>query len=257
MNTTVAESTIENKILATARLLGEYFYPNKGHHGPTWILVPVIREMAKSNREASPIELFERFVAESRGKYRRYLSQYVVGLSTAELASVAPDVPEEHSASVYTGARKFSFARLSAMVSFFIARENPIGKQKLNDLLFYSDFTCYYTYCRSISWAKYVRRPNAPVMHCFDSIITTLYYAGAIKLEKGCVGEDLIAAGEANVDDLSLLEIVTLLRVKARFESMNSAEIRDYLVEESVFRFTPQDAFIAYEYAHLMAKLPT
>ena len=256
MTNDVAESAVENKILATTRLLCEHFFPNGGRYSPSWILVPAIRELADSKQEASPVELFERFVAESNGKYRKHLSQYVAGLSASRSVSTTLDIPELHSLSVYTGARRFSFAKLSGMVSFFISRESPMCKQKLNDLLFYADFASYYTYDQSISGAKYLRGPNAPALHCYESILKTLFYSGVIKFSKGGLDGSFLVEGKPNLDSLSLLDMVTLLRVKGRFESMTSAQIREYLMKECVYRFTPQDDCIPYEYAHLMKKLP-
>src|SRR5215203_536209 len=150
----------ENQILAAARLLGEYFYPNCGSHPPNWVLVPAIRELAYSRRELSPEGLFASFVAEAHGKYRKYLSQYVAALSKTD--SPAPGIPDACTVGVFTGGRRFSFTKLCAMVSFLFTRENPIRKEKLNDLLFFSDFINYSINGQSISGAKYVRERNTP-----------------------------------------------------------------------------------------------
>jgi hypothetical protein len=66
----------KNQILAAARMLGEHFYPNCVQ-SPNWILVPAIRELARLKRRTSPEDLFESFVAESEGKYRKHLHQFV------------------------------------------------------------------------------------------------------------------------------------------------------------------------------------
>jgi len=104
---------------------------------------------------------------ESR-EFRSLLQTYVEPVKTFELD---PLTVEE---SVFTGFRMFSPAKLSAMAVYIAQRGEQIYKNKLNKLLFYSDFINFYLYGRSISGSKYVHVPFGPVPQKYGEVLAQL-----------------------------------------------------------------------------------
>jgi len=248
--------SIENRVLVTARLVREHYFPGSEKYSADWILIPAIRDLMKLHPGASPQELCDQLVAPSSIQPNGLMSRYVIASLTAELK--VPDDPTrcDLDVNVFNGGRKFSFARLSAMASFFASRER-ICKTKLNQLLFYSDFVNYVSFGRSISGARYVRHRGGPLLEKFDSILKTLVYTGVLKVNERPGGHDeLTVAHEHSIEELSLLEIVTLLWVHANFNWMSVSELNEHSQQESAHSFTPQDEYIAYEYSRLLKKLP-
>jgi len=246
----------DNRVLVTARLVREHYFPGSEKYSADWILIPAIRDLMKLRPSASPHELFQQLVSSPSNQPPRLMSRYVIASLTAELK--VPDDPRrvDIDVNVFNGGRKFSFARVSAMASFFASRER-VCNTKLNQLLFYSDFINYLSFGRSISGARYVRHRSGPVLEKFESILKTLVYAGVLTVQAGPDDhEELVAANEHSLEDLSLLAIVTLHWVHANFNTMTVSEINEHSQLETVHCFTPQDEYIAYEYSQLLKKLP-
>jgi len=246
----------ENRVLVTARLVREHYFPGSEKYSADWILIPAIRDLMELRPSASPHELFQQLVVPSSNQPARLMSRYVIASLTAKLK--VPDDPRrgDIDVNVFNGGRKFSISRVSAMVSFFASRER-VCKTKLNQLLFYSDFVNYLSFGRSISGARYVRHHGGPVLEKFDSILKTLVYTGVLRVDdRTGDDEELVVANEHSLEDLSLLAIVTLHWVHVNFNTMTVSEISEHSQLESAHRFTPQDEYIAYEYSRLLNKLP-
>ena len=248
--------SIENRVLVTARLVREHYFPGSEKYSADWILIPAIRDLMKLRPSASPQELCHQLVAPSSIQPPGLMSRYVIASLTAELK--VPDDPTrgDLDVNVFNGGRKFSFARVSAMASFFASREH-VCKTKLNQLFFYSDFVNYVSFGRSISGARYVRHQGGPLLEKFNSILKTLIYTGVLTVKErpGDLNE-LALGNEHSIEELSLLEIVTLHWIHANFNTMSVAEINKHSQLETAHSFTPQDEYIAYEYSRLLKKLP-
>lgn len=241
----------ENRVLVTARLVREHYFPGSEKYSADWILIPAIRDLMKLRPSASPQELCNQLVAPSSIQPPALISRYIIASLTAELKVPDDPTPSAIDVNVFNGGRKFSFARVSTMASFFASRDG-VCKTKLNQLLFYSDFVNYLSFGRSISGARYVRDHDGPVLERFEAILKTLIYAGVIKIQDN----ELVVVNERSIEDLSLLEIVTLHWVHTNFNTMTVSEINEHSQIEAVHRFTPQDEYIAYEYSRLLKKLP-
>ena len=68
--------------------------------------------------------------------------------------------------------------------------------------------------------------------------------------------DELAVVNQHSIEELSLLEIVTLHWIHANFNTMSVAEINKHSQLETAHSFTPQDEYIAYEYSRLLKKLP-
>jgi hypothetical protein len=250
MNITSGDRFDENHVLVTARMVRDHWYPNRTRYAPDWALVPAIHDLMRSYPDASPEKLSEIFIAQSKFKYRKNLSAYVAGSITADLNVKGEDI------NIFTGWREFAFRKAAAMVCFFASRDERLSKTKLNHLLFYSDFTNYYLYDRSISGSRYVRRRTAPAFHNYESFLKALLFSGAVRIENRTGESIIVNKRDPDLTIFSLLEVITLYRVDASFGSMTTSEIAEYLGQESLYRFSAQDNFIPYEYARLLSEPP-
>jgi hypothetical protein len=245
----------ENQVLLAARMVREHYFPHHaGLHSPEWILILAVRELLKSIPASSPEELLEILTTQSELASRGELSWYASSSMVMRLAAGLGETPS--AVDVFRGGRKFSFAKLSAVVSFFTRRVENICAIKLNQLLFYSDFVNFYLRGRSVTGSRYVRESQGPVLHRFESILKTLSFTGVVKLRDASV-EGLISVGsQSDIESLPLIELVSMNWVLVNLGSMTAEEISEYSHRESAYRFTRQDDFIAYEYAQLLQKLP-
>ena len=83
--------SIENRVLVTARLVTEHYFPGSEKYSADWILIPAIRDLMKLRPSASPQELCHQLVAPSSIQPPGLMSRYVIASLTAELK--VPDDP--------------------------------------------------------------------------------------------------------------------------------------------------------------------
>lgn len=253
MSTSHALERYENQVLLGARMVREYYYPDRQKNLPDWILIFAIRDLLKMRSETSPEELFELLIVQSKVKTQGQLSRYLAASITANAKAADPA-----EASVYTGSRKFSFAKLSAMAAYITLHGKKVCRTKLNKLLFYSDFVNYFLHGHSISGSRYVRHRFGPALDRYESMVSTLKYTGVIRVKNESGSEESIVARDKSlVETLSIQEMVTIQWVLANLRSMTASEISQYSRRESAYRFTRQDDYIAYEYARILRKLPS
>ena len=247
----------ENRVLVTARLVREYYFPAIEKHAPDWILIPAIRELMKLQPDATPEGLFEQLVRPPAAGSPGLLSRYRIASLAAGLGATDDAGRDSAEINIFSGGRQFSFTRLSAMASFFAGR-GQVCKTKLNHLLFYSDFVNYVSFGRSISGARYVRQQGGPVLDQYDTLLKTMVYTGVVRLQAAEADSEseLVVVHEPSIESFTLLEVVTLYWVHANFNTMTVSDISEYSQHESVYRFTQQNNYIAYEYSRLLKKLP-
>ncbi len=244
----------ENQILLAARMVREYYYPNRETQSADWILILALREMLVSRPDASPEDLFEQLVTQSKIKLRGQLSRYVAQSFTSALPSIGIDKANPMESSIFNGGRRFSLVKLSSMASFFAGKAKHVSKAKLNLLLFYADFANYFSYGHSISGGRYVRQRTAAALYQYDSILKALEYSGIVRMKNRRI--ENIASDRQVFDNVSFLELITLHGVLTNFGEMTTSEMVEYARKDSVYRFTRLDDFIAYEYARLLKQLP-
>lgn len=246
----------ENQILLAARMVREYYYPNRKNNIPDWILVFAIRDLLTllPETETTPENLFDLLITQSRIK--KHLSRYTAASITSQARNERSNNANSAEVSVFTGTRTFSLVTISGMVAYLTSRGQKICKTRLNKLLFYSDFVHYFLHGRSISGAKYVRDRSGPVLYRHESVFKTMEFTGVLQTNWDGKGNELIARDESLIGTLTLLEIVTMHWVFSHFGSMAAAELNQYSYSESAYRFSRQGDYIAYEYAKLLQTLP-
>jgi hypothetical protein len=244
----------ENQVLLAARMVREYYFPDPGISSPEWIVIIAIRELLKSLPASPPEKLFELLITQSEIRSRGELSRYA---ASSLIMRLADEISETAAAvDAFSGARKFSFGKLSAMVSFFTRRIENICPIKLSHLLFYSDFVNFSIHGRSITGSRYVRESRGPVLYRYESVLKSLWFTGAVQLKNAATDGPIAVGNRSDIESLPLIELVTMNWVLVNFGSMTAHEISEYSHRECAYRFTRQDDFIAYEYARLLQKLP-
>lgn len=248
----------ENQILLAARMVREHYFADRKKDRPDWILIIAIQELLARFRLTRIEDLIDLLINRSTIKTEGHLSRYVAASVTADAALTRGKTSNSFGASVFTGGRTFSFIKLSAMTAFITLHADRVCKQKLNHLLFYGDFVGFFLYGRSISGARYVRRPSAPALYEYERLLKALLYSGVVRFNEGGVhaNDPMIVRDRMILGELTIQEIVTMNWVLANFGSMNGTEIGQYVHREIAHRFTRQDGFIAYEYSKLLQKLP-
>src|SRR5436190_6510829 len=114
MSTSDFSDRDENQILLAARMVREYYYPKNEKKLADWILVFAVRDLLVMRPEASLEDLFDVLIAESKIKAQGHMSRYLAASISGNinLGSTHADV------TVFTGARKFSFEKISAMTAY-------------------------------------------------------------------------------------------------------------------------------------------
>jgi hypothetical protein len=251
MSASWALDRYENQILLAARMVREYYCPSQKSNSPDWVLIFAIRDLLTLRPETTPEEMFDQLITRSGIEADGHLSRYLAAAVTSAITC-----GDNAAANVFTGARKFSFEKISAMAAYITSR-GEVCSTRLNKLLFYSDFVNYYLYGYSISGARYIRHGLGPALYGYESILKTLIFTGVVKVtNEGQAEENIIACEGSTGDELTVLETVTMHWVLANFRSLTGTEIDQYSQREIAFRFTRQDDFIAYEYARLLKALP-
>lgn len=241
----------ENRVLMTARQAHESYFPARKNNFPEWLLIFAVLKYLDS-QTASPrgeIDglLTDPSIVENR-EFEKYLNR---SIASGQLKGLAVE------ASAYTGEREFSSEKLAAMVTYLTSRGQTICRSKLKKLLFFCDFTNYCLFSHSISGAGYVRDRFAPEFEDFDARFARLVSDGVVRIENERTrDENVIACDSSIIGTLTMLEIVTTHWVFGNFASLSCEAMKDRVKSEHVYRFTPRDRYVAYEYAGLLKETP-
>ena len=200
-------------------------------------------------------------MAESQ-HFRRILEERMSSEPQQQAVPAETPVTEEESASIFTGARPFSPAKLGAMIEYIARQGRDIYKTNLNKLLFYSDLTFYYLYGRGISGATYVNLPYGPVPEKVETVIDDLAAANRVDRvpapDRGSNAQMIkpaVAASSEKVD-LDPDEIALIDWVLDTYGDMSPTQISDVSHAEKAYRFTRPQEPIAYEYSKFFERLP-
>ncbi|PYT00808.1 MAG: hypothetical protein DMF63_05745 [Acidobacteria bacterium] len=199
-------------------------------------------------------DAFDRLTSPSFEDARDFARMLDEGEKKAEIPKVADAAIG--AVNIFTGHRTFSLEKMAAMVSYFAERTNDLYKTKLNKLLFYADFTNYYTLGKSISGSRYVHLPYGPVPDAYEETLETLNHYGVVDVSKEN-SADLIRSGEnAAKESLNPEEIATLDWIAENYGSMSASQLTEISHREMAYANTRTGEEIAYEYAKFLAKLP-
>jgi len=242
----------ENRVLMTARQAHESYFPARNNNFPEWLLIFAVLKYMDSHIESPhrDIEglLTDPSIVENR-EFEKHLSRSIASGQLKDLTTEA---------SAYTGEREFSSEKLAAMVTYLTSRGQTICRSKLKKLLFFCDFTNYCLFSGSISGANYIRDRFAPEFEHFDERFASLVSDGVVRVENPRTrDENVVASDPSIIGALTMLEIVTIHWVFGNFASLSCRAMKDRVKSEHVYRFTPRDKYVAYEYAGLLKETPS
>ena len=127
----------ENQILLAARVVRDHYFPNRSRNFPDWILVFAILEILEARPDATVEDIFQMMttpaIVESCDLRRG------IHMAIAECRSHKAEHGWDEP-SVFNGARRTEFEKLSAMTAYLSERDSKLCRQKLGKLLFYADF---------------------------------------------------------------------------------------------------------------------
>jgi hypothetical protein len=235
----------------TARYAHESYFPARKDNFPEWLLIFAVlkymdSQLASPHSDANGL-LTDPSIVENR-EFEKYLNR---SIASGEVKGLTADP------SAYTGEREFSAEKLAAMVTYLTSRGQTICRSKLKKLLFFCDFTNYCLFSHSISGAGYVRDRFAPEFEHFDERFERLVSDGVVRIENPCSREENVIASDSSlIGTLTMLEIVTVHWVFGNFASLSCRAMKDRVKSEHVYRFTPRDKYVAYEYAGLLKETP-
>ena len=209
-----------------------------------------IQKILASKLDMLAEDLSEMFTT-PRSDETRELAQMLAKTSPAR-TPVKGEVAEE-AVSVFNGQRKFSAAKLSAMMEYLLSKGRFIYKTNLNKLLFYSDMTAFYLNGHGISGSVYLNRPFGPVADPAAKVLDDLIESGKVKIAEGT--KHFIAEYSPS-DLLDDREIEVLDWVLKTYGEMGAREISDWSHAERAYKDTKANEPIAYEYAKFLKTLP-
>ena len=241
----------ENQILLVARMVREHYFPGRDRNFPDWLLVFALLEILDEFPTASAEELYETMTLpaniESPELRRRIHSA---------IAQCRKHVGRNMlNTCVFRGGRPFTFDKVSAMSAYFSTRAHSICSQKLDRLLFYSDFVHYCNFGESISGARYVRQWDGPGQELFERQVESMLSTQILRKGGECE-RSVQACGDQILNELSVIEIATLNWVQSNFGSMPTPQLGETLRQESSHKFTRRGDYVAYEYSKLFQNVP-
>ena len=175
----------------------------------------------------------------------------------------APEtVPAEQPATILTGKRPFSHARLEAMIEYLVHAGKNVFQTNLNKLLFYSDFGFFHLTNQSISGATYARLPQGPVYPAYKETLDAMERENrldAVRINtKGT--EARLLKPKKNYDPTQSIltddEKRVVDWVVGRLGDLSANQISDISHEETAYRNTPAGAPISYTFAETLRILP-
>ena len=250
---------LERLVTHSRQLLEE-----QGHEIPSeQILRRSIERVLGSRLDTYAEELPERFAdvrsAEFRG-LQRVLDEAF--LREAKQETVPNAVPVEQQATILTGQRPFSPARIEAMIEYLVHAGRNVFQTNLNKLLFYSDFGFFHLTNQSISGATYARLPQGPVYPAYKETLDAMERKNKLEAErintKG-VEARLLKPKRSYDPAQSILshdEKRVLDWVVGQLGNLTAGEISDISHEETAYKNTPPGAPISYTFAETLKVLP-
>jgi hypothetical protein len=243
---------IENQVLLIERMVRDHYFPDRDRNFPDWLLVFAIAKVLELKPKASPDEILETMIDPTEiesAELRREIHTAIADCRKRNAGHNWNDI------GIFTGARGFAAEKLAGMAAYLSA-QGGICLEKLNGLLFYSDFVHYWLHGESISGSRYVRSSDGPGQEFFGKNIDSLIKEGVVKVDRSGSKHHLVPAKDSLANDLSVNELTTLHWIRSTFGSMSQPEIGDHIRQESSYKFTRRGDFIAYEYSKLFKVLP-
>jgi putative zinc finger/helix-turn-helix YgiT family protein len=172
------------------------------------------------------------------------------GLSA--LVNIATDLPEDaqkklksfvkHQAAAAEQLEKVVATRLVEVMSrhlrweklceavLFYCSGTGMWRQKLNKMLFYSDFLHAKHFNRTVTGLSYVRSAHGPVPHQYELIYATLQESGVLQIIETTNGEYIAyrhhALRKPDVSCFSDTELEVLLKVRRSFERVDAEKLQ-------------------------------
>lgn len=138
-----------------------------------------------------------------------------------------------------TGYTKPNLEKFTNMIIYFAEKEKPY-KTKLNKLLFYSDFTYFKNYFKSISGARYRAIKYGPVPSDYDAVYNWLSKNKIIDIketEEECgVTEKINPLIEFHRDLFTANELDMIEQIYNKFKDFTPSKLRDYSHKEEAWK---------------------
>jgi len=233
-------------------MVRDHYFPDRDRNFPDWLLVFAIARVLQQTPNASPDEILEIMKTPAEiesAELRRDIHTAIADCRKRNAGHNWNDV------GIFTGARGFAAEKLAGMAAYLSAH-GGVCLEKLNGLLFYSDFVHYWLHGESISGSRYVRSSSGPGQEFFGRNIDSLINEGVVEVDTSGSKHHLVPAIESFAKELSVNEVTTLHWIRSTFGPMSLPEVGEHLRRESSYKFTRRGDFIAYEYSKLFKVLP-
>ncbi len=229
----------------------EFFKAERGSEYSADMIRTGIHKILSSKLELLAEDLREMFTSPQNEETHELAK--MLARSAPENTHVTSEVTEPVAESVFNGERKFSAAKLGAMMEYLLSKGRYVYKTNLNKLLFYSDMTAFYLNGQGISGSVYLNRPFGPVADPAAEILDDLIDAGKVKIADGTKH---FVADPTRSDVLDDKEIEVLDWVLKTYGEMGAREISDLSHTERAYKDTRPNEPIAYAYAKFFKTLP-
>ena len=249
----------------------EQLLEQQGHEIPSeQTLRRSITRVIESRLEIFAEELPERFSDVRSAEFRElqrllddaFLRDAKLQHARPQMASAAQEVPTQQPATILTGQRPFSPARLEAMIEYLVYAGKNVFQTNLNKLLFYSDFGFFHLTNQSISGATYARLPQGPVYPAYKETLDAMERGDKLETQrintKGIEARLLKpkktydpARSPLTEDEKRVLDWVV-----GRLGDLSANQISEISHEETAYKNTPPGAPISYTFAETLKILP-
>ena len=151
----------------------------------------------------------------------------------------------------FNGYTKISKEKIYNIILYFA--DNTVLKTKLLKEMFYADFLCYKSMCKSMTGLEYYKLPLGPVPNQYENILNNGVSENIITYESDIINNyeyhSISSIKKFNKDIFDEKELVILKKVKDEFKNFKSKEIVEFSHIEKAFIETEYNKKISYDYA--------
>ncbi len=137
------------------------------------------------------------------------------------------------------------------MILAFLRQEGRFTKTKLAKLLYFADFSWYYTHLKSMSGMQYRKIKYGPVSDMYFRVIDEMFDSGEIAIEQTEDGAMVISetrsGAKAPISRVSKDELKLIDKIGKKWSNKRTGEVVDFTHKQMPYLFAEEGEIVSYD----------
>ena len=137
------------------------------------------------------------------------------------------------------------------MISAFLRQDGRFTKTKLAKLLYFADFSWYYTHLKSMSGMQYRKIKYGPVSDMYFRVIDEMFDSGEIAIEQTDDGAMIISetrsGAKVSLSRVSKEEQKLIQKIAKKWSEKRTGEVVDFTHKQMPYLYASEGEIVSYD----------